>query len=103
MKKTKTKNDSRINGLRVVNKLICSGSLISSCGCCRNEIKRRTNMHPGVIYKRRPRQLSADGTKIRIIKTLVFPFLPTVAEKWIIRIKEKEKSIRAFELLWCSR
>ena len=80
------------------------GSKITVDGDCRYEIKRRlllgrkvmTNLDS--ILKSRDITLS---TKVRLVKSVVFPVVMYRCESWTIK-KAEHQRINAFEL-WCSR
>ena len=80
--------------------LIFLGSKITADGDCSHEIKRRlllgrkamTNL--GNILKSRDITLS---TKVRLVKTMVFPVVMCGCENWTIK-KAEHRTIDAFEL-----
>ena len=82
--------------------LFGGGSKITADGDCSHEIKRRlllgrkvmTNL--GSILKSRDITLS---TKVRLVKTMVFPVVMCRCESWTIK-KAEHRRIDAFEL-WC--
>ena len=80
------------------------GSRITADGDCSHEIKRRlllgrkfiTNLDS--IFKSRDITLP---TKVRLVKTIVFPVVMFGCENWIVK-KAEPRRIDAFEL-WCWR
>ena len=80
------------------------GSKITADGDCSNEIKRRlllgrkvmTNLDS--VFKSRDITLP---TKVRLVKTMVFPGVMYGCESWTVKKAEHQK-IDAFEL-WCWR
>ena len=90
--------------LEAVTDFIFLGSKITADGDCSQEIKRRlllgrevmTNLDS--ILKSRDITLS---TKVRLVKTMVFPVVMYGCESWTIK-KAERQGIDAFEL-WCWR
>ena len=84
--------------------LIFLGSKITADGDCRHEMKRRlllgrkfmTNLDS--IFKTRDITLP---TKVRLVKTMVFPVVMCGCESWTVK-KAECRRINAFEL-WCWR
>ena len=80
------------------------GSKITSDGDCSHEIKRRLLLGRKVmsnldsIFKSRDTTLS---TKVRLVKTMVFPVVMYGCESWTVK-KAECRRIEAFEL-WCWR
>ena len=95
-----------IDGERVetVSDIIFWGSKITADGDCSHEIKRRlflgrkvmTNLDS--IFKSRDITLP---TKVRLVKTMVFPVVMYGCESWTVK-KAECRRIDAFEL-WCWR
>ena len=87
-----------------VSDFIFLGSKITADGDCSHEIKRRllfgrkvmTNLDS--IFKSRDITLP---TKVRLVKSMVFPVVMCGCEKWSIK-KTEHPRIDAFEL-WCWR
>ena len=83
---------------------IFGGSKLTADGDCSHEIKRRlllgrkvmTNLDS--IFKSRDITLP---TKVRLVKTMVFPVVMYGCESWTVK-KAERRSIDAFEL-WCCR
>ena len=90
------------NGKETVTDFIFLGSKITADGDCSHEIKRRlllgrivmTNLDS--ILKSRDNTLS---TKVRLVKTMVFPVAMYGCESWTVKKAEGQR-IDAFEL-WC--
>ena len=90
--------------VETVTDFIVLGSKITADGDCSHEIKRR-------LLLRRKAMTHLDGvlknrdiplpTKIRIVKTMVFPVVMYGCENWSIK-KAEQRRIDAFEL-WCWR
>ena len=87
-----------------VSDFIFGGSKITADGDCSHEIKRRlllgrkvmTNIHS--VFKSRDITLP---TKVRLVKTMVFPVVMYGCESWTVK-KAERRRINAFEL-WCWR
>ena len=93
-----------VKHIEVISHFICMGSLITKDGFCEKEIRRRLAM--GRSAKRGLTKIRKDRcitfrTKIRVVKSLVFPIVLYGAESWTMR-KLERKMIDAFEL-WCWR
>ena len=90
--------------VETVDDFILGGSTITADGDCSHEIKRRllfgrkamTNLDN--ILKSRDITLP---TKIRLVKTMVFPVVMYGCESWTVEKAERQR-IDAFEL-WCWR
>ena len=90
--------------METVSDFILGGSKIITDGDCSHEIKRRlllgrkvmTNLDS--IFKSRDITLS---TKVRLVKTMVFPVVVYGCESWTVKKAERQR-IDAFEL-WCWR
>ena len=90
--------------METVTDFILGGSKITADGDCSHEIKRRlllgrkgmTNLD--IILRSRDLTLP---TKVRIVKTIVFPVVMYGCDSWTIKKAEHQK-IDAFEL-WCWR
>ena len=80
------------------------GSKVTADGDCSHEIKRRLLLGKKVmtnldsILKSRGITLS---TKVRLVKTMIFPVVMYGCESWTIKKAERQR-IDAFEL-WCWR
>ena len=81
---------------------ILGGSKITADGDCSHEIKRclllgrKVMTNPDSILKSRDITLP---TKVRLVKTMVFPVVMYGCESWTVRKAERQR-IDAFEL-WC--
>ena len=90
--------------VETVSDFIFGGSKITADGDCSHEIKRRlllgrkvmTNLDS--IFKSRDITLL---TKVRLVKTMVFPVVMYGCERWTVK-KAERRRIDAFEL-WCWR
>jgi exonuclease III len=90
--------------VEIVKEFIFLGSSISTDGNCSNEIKRRLLMGRKAMVSLDKLIKSKDvslATKIRVIKTMVFPVTTYGCESWTIKQADRRK-IDAFEL-WCWR
>ena len=91
-------------GMETVSYIILGGSKITADGDCSHEIKRHlllgrkvmTNLNS--IFKSRDTTLP---TKVRLVKTMVFPVVMYGYESWTVKKAEHQRS-DAFEL-WCWR
>jgi len=80
------------------------GSLIDKQGHCASEIKRRLvsgRMAMGKLERVWKDRDISQSTKLRIVKTLVFPVATYGCETWTIKKGERRK-ITAFDM-WCWR
>ena len=90
--------------METVSDFILGGSKITADGDCGHEIKRRLLLERKVmtnldsIFKSRDITLP---TKIRLVKTMVFPVVIYGCESWTVK-KAEHRRIDAFEL-WCWR
>ncbi|PZC84789.1 hypothetical protein B5X24_HaOG203779 [Helicoverpa armigera] len=95
---------TRIANCDVVQTYIYLGALISNNGGCIDEVKRRMALTRNAAEKLkkvwRNRNIT-KATKIRLMRTLVFPIFLYAAETWTVRELEKGK-IDALEM-WCWR
>ena len=93
-----------VKTVKSVADFILGGSKITSDGDCSHEIKRRLLLERKVmtnldsIFKSRDITLP---TKVRLVKTMVFPVVMYGCESWTVKKAERRK-IDAFEL-WCWR
>jgi len=90
--------------VEIVKEFIFLGSNINTDGNCSNEIKRRLLMGRRAMVSLDKLIKSKDvslATKIKIIKTMVFPVTMYGCESWTIKQADRKK-IDAFEL-WCWR
>lgn len=90
--------------VEIVNEFIFLGSSIKIAGNCSNEIKRRLLMGRKAVVSLDKLIKSKNinlATKIKLIKTMVFPVIIYGCENWTIK-KVDRKKIDAFEL-WCWR
>jgi hypothetical protein len=90
--------------VEIVKEFIFLGSSINNDGSCSNEIKRRLLMGRKAMVSLDKLIKSKDvslATKIKIIKTMVFPVTMYGCESWTIKQADRRK-IDAFEL-WCWR
>lgn len=95
---------NQIANCTVVQFYVYLGTLISNNGGCVDEIKRRMAITRTAMDKLkkiwRNRSIT-KATKIRLVRTLVFPIFLYAAETWTLREGEKKK-IDALEM-WCWR
>lgn len=94
----------RLQGLEVVQDFIYLGSLISAEGGCERDIRRRIATAKGSLtrlYKIWKDRGVSNRTKIKLIRTLIFPIFLYAAETWTIKSRDRER-IDAFEM-WCWR
>ena len=93
---------NRWGNSETVTDFILGGSKIAADGDCSHEIKthlllgRKVMTNLDSILKNRDNTLP---TKIRLVKTMVFPVVTYGCESWTIK-KAKHRRIDAFEL-WC--
>ena len=90
--------------METVRDFIFLGSKITADGDCGHEIKRRLLPGRKTMTKLDRRLKSRDitiPTKIRLVKTMVFPVVTYGCESWTIEKAERQR-IYAFEL-WCWR
>ena len=93
---------NRWGNSETVTDFILGGSKIAADGDCSHEIKthlllgRKVMTNLDSILKNRDITLP---TKIRLVKTMVFPVVTYGCESWTIK-KAKHRRIDAFEL-WC--
>ncbi|KAM3960685.1 LOW QUALITY PROTEIN: uncharacterized protein ACR2FA_005277 [Aphomia sociella] len=97
----------------LVSVFVYLGSLITGQGGSEREI-RRTHMTKSAITKMiriwRNRKVS-NATKVRLVRTLVFPIFLYGSEEWMIRAREREKidllrcgaSEGCFDVPWTAR
>ena len=95
-----------INGetVETVSDLIFRGSKITADGDCSHEIKRRLLLGRKVMTNLDSILKSRDitlPTKVRLVKTVVFPVVMYGCESWTVK-KAERRRIDAFEL-WCWR
>ena len=98
--------DVFVNGekVEVVNNFSFLGAHITNDGLCEKEIRRRIGMGKAAmgrltkIWKDRGITLR---TKVKLVRTLVFPIVLYGAETWTVR-KSERKKLDAFEM-WCWR
>lgn len=95
---------TQIGNCEVVNSYIYLGSLISNKGGCEEEVKRRNAITRSAMEKMtkvwKDRNVT-NATKIKLVRTLIFPILLYGAETWTLREQERKK-IDALEM-WCWR
>ena len=87
--------------VETVSDFILGGSKITADGDCSHEIKRRLLLGRKVMTKLDSILESRDitlPTKVRLIKTIVFPVVVYGCENWTVK-KAERLSIDAFELL----
>ena len=90
--------------LEVVSSFNYLGSMISSDGLCTNEIKRRIALGRSAmtaLNKIWKDKNITTKTKIKLVKSLVFPVAIYGCETWTVK-KYEQSRIDAFEL-WCWR
>ena len=90
--------------VEIVSDFIFWGSKITADGDCSHEIKRRLLLGRKVMTKLYSIFKSRDitlPTKVRLVKTMVFPVVMYGCESWTVRNAECRR-IDAFEL-WCWR
>lgn len=93
-----------IANCEVVQRYTYLGSTISNVGGCEDEIKRRCAItrsaveRLGKIWKDRR---ITKNTKVRLMKSLVFPIFLYGAETWSLKLQDRRK-IDALEM-WCWR
>ena len=90
--------------METVSDFILGGSIISTDGDCRNEIKRHLLLGRKVMTNLDSILKSRDitlPTKVCLIKAMVFPVVMYGCESWTIK-KAEHRRIDAFEL-WCWR
>ena len=88
--------------METVTDFILGGSKITADGDCSHEIKTHLLLGRKVITNLDSILKSRDitlPTKIRLVKTMVFPVVMYGCENWTIK-KAKHQRIDAFEL-WC--
>ena len=88
--------------METVTDFIFGGSKITADGDCSHEIKTHLLLGRKVITNLDSILKSRDitlPTKIRLVKTMVFPVVMYGCENWTIK-KAKHRRIDAFEL-WC--
>ena len=91
----------QIDGETVAD-FIFLGSKTTADGDCRHEIKRRLLLGRKVMTNLDSILKSRDNTlptKVRLVKTMVFPVVMYRCESWTIK-KAEHQRIDAFEL-WC--
>lgn len=97
-------NITKIANCEVVQSYIYLGALISNQGGCIGEVKKRMAMTRSAMDKLkkiwRNRNIT-KATKVRLVKSLVFPIFLYAAETWTLRQTETHK-IDALEM-WCWR
>src|SRR5574337_1004844 len=90
--------------VETVSDFIFGGSKITADGDCSHEIKRRLLIGRKVITNLdsifRSRDITLP-TKVRLVKTMVFPVVMYGCESWTVK-KAERRRIDAFEL-WCWR
>lgn len=95
---------TQIANCDVVQSYVYLGALISNNGGCVDEVKRRMAITRNSMVKLkkvwRNRNIT-KATKVRLVRTLVFPIFLYAAETWTVRELEKGK-IDALEM-WCWR
>ena len=80
------------------------GSIITADGDCSHEIKRRLLLGRKVMTNLDSTLKSRDitlPTKVRLVKTMVFPVVMYECESWTVK-KAESRKIDTFEL-WCWR
>ena len=85
-----------------VSDFILGGSKITADGDCSHEIKRRLLLGSKVITNLDSIFKSRDitlPTKVRLVKTMVFPVVMYGCESWTVKKAERQRNY-AFEL-WC--
>lgn len=95
---------TQIANCKVVSTYIYLGALISNNGGCVDEVKRRMAITRAAMDKMRKiwrNNNITKATKIRLVRTLIFPIFLYAAETWTLRDTEKKK-IDALEM-WCWR
>ena len=86
--------------METVADFIFGGSKISADGDCSHEIKRRLLLGRKVMANLDSMLKSRDitlSTKVRLVKTMVFPVVMYGCESWTIKKAERQR-IDAFEL-----
>jgi hypothetical protein len=93
-----------INNIAVVDKFVYLGSLITNKGGCTEEIKRRSAIAKSAMAKLtkiwKSHEITTD-TKMRLVRSLVFPVFTYASECWTLTEKDK-KNIDVFEM-YCWR
>lgn len=95
---------TKIANCEVVHSYVYLGTLISNNGGCIDEVKRRMAITRTSMDKMRKiwrNRNITKATKIRLVRTLIFPIFLYAAETWTLREIEKKK-IDALEM-WCWR
>lgn len=95
---------TQIANCDVVQTYVYLGALISNNGGCVDEVKRRMAITRTAMEKLRKiwrNRNITKTTKVRLVRTLVFPIFLYAAETWTVRELEKGK-IDALEM-WCWR
>ena len=90
--------------VEIVEEFIFLGSIVNNDGQCSNEIRRRLILGRKAMTSLDKLTKSKDislATKIRIIKSMVFPITTYGCESWTMKQADRKK-IDAFEL-WCWR
>ena len=90
--------------VETVSDFIFGGSKITADGDCSHEIKRRLLLGGKVMTNLDSILKSRDITlltKVRLVKTMVFPAVMYGCESWTVK-KAERRRIDAFEL-WCWR
>lgn len=93
-----------IANCEVVQSYIYLGTLITNKGGCMEEIKRRMAITRNAMERLRniwKNRKITKTTKMRLVRTLVFPIFLYAAETWTLRETEKKK-VDALEI-WCWR
>ena len=90
--------------VKTVSDFIFGGSKITADGDCSHEIKRHVLLGKKVMTELDSVLKSRDitlSTKVRLVKTMVFPVVMYGCESWTVKKAECQR-IDAFEL-WCWR
>ena len=90
--------------METVTDFIFLGSRITADGECSHEIKRRLLLGSTAVTNLDSILKNGDivlSTKVRLVKTMVFPAVMYACESWTIKKAERQR-MDAFEL-WCWR
>ena len=90
--------------IEAVDSFVFLGAKITSDSTCEKEIRRRIAMGKcavGKLMKIWKDRGVTKGTKVKLVKALVFPIVTYGSETWVIK-KEERRRLDAFEL-WCWR
>ncbi|PZC85948.1 hypothetical protein B5X24_HaOG214313 [Helicoverpa armigera] len=96
---------TKIANCDVVQSYIYLGALITNNGGCIDEVKRRMAISRSAMDKLRKiwrNRKIFRATKIRLVRTLVFPIFLYAAETWTLPEVERKK-IDALEMWWWRR